>query len=113
MFKQWKKGQVWPSFVCCTADSQTDAGRHQLYNNNGSLVLFSSACLWLSRAPWDGESTDAAGEGDDRVAVAVERSIRVPGRVRTQALEDAGVEGHRGRGLLVCDSYKRSMALWT
>ena len=27
---------------CCTADSQTDAGRHRLYNN-GSLVLFSTA----------------------------------------------------------------------
>ena len=27
---------------CCTADSQTDTGRHQLYNN-GSLVLFSTA----------------------------------------------------------------------
>ena len=28
-----------PFIGCCTADSQTDAGRHQLYNN-GSLVLF-------------------------------------------------------------------------
>ena len=33
-----------PFFGCCTADSQTDAGRHQL-NNNGSLVLFSTACF--------------------------------------------------------------------
>ena len=37
--KQWKKEQVWPFFCCCTADSQTDTGRHQLYNN-GSLVIF-------------------------------------------------------------------------
>ena len=29
----------------CTADSQTVAGRHQLYNN-GWLVLFSTACLF-------------------------------------------------------------------
>ena len=28
---------------CCTADSQTYAGIHQLYNN-GMLLLFSSAC---------------------------------------------------------------------
>ena len=42
MFKQWKKEQVWPYFGYCTADSQTDAARHQLYNN-GSLVLFYTA----------------------------------------------------------------------
>ena len=29
-------------FVCCTADSHTDTGLHQLHNN-GSLVLFSIA----------------------------------------------------------------------
>ena len=40
--KQWNKEQVWPFFGCCSADSQTDAGRHQLYSN-GSLVLFSTA----------------------------------------------------------------------
>ena len=40
--KQWKKEPVWPFFGCCTADSRTDAGRHQL-NNNSSLVLFSTA----------------------------------------------------------------------
>ena len=40
--KQWKKEQVWPFFGCCTADSQTDAGKHQLYNN-GSLNFFSTA----------------------------------------------------------------------
>ena len=45
---QWKKEQVWPFFGCCTADSQTDAGRHQLYNN-GLLVLFFH-CLWISTA---------------------------------------------------------------
>jgi len=46
-----EKEQVWPFFGCCTADSQTDAGRHQLYNN-GSLVLFSIAWLlyvWLNK----------------------------------------------------------------
>ena len=37
------KKQVLPFFGCCTADSQTDAGRYQLFNN-GSLVLFSTAC---------------------------------------------------------------------
>ena len=42
MAKQWKKEQVWPFFDLCIADSQTDAGRYQLYNN-GSIVLFSSA----------------------------------------------------------------------
>ena len=42
----WKKEQVWPfCCCCCAADSQTDAGRHQLYNN-GPLVLFSTA--WLN-----------------------------------------------------------------
>ena len=41
--KQEKKEQVSPPFFgCCRADSQTDTGRHQLYNN-GSLVLFFSA----------------------------------------------------------------------
>ena len=40
--KQWKKEQVWPFFGCYTADSQTAADRHQLYNN-GSLVIFSIA----------------------------------------------------------------------
>ena len=35
------KKQVLPFFGCCTADSQTDAGRHQLFIN-GSLVLFIS-----------------------------------------------------------------------
>ena len=43
--KQWTKGQVWPYFGCCTADSQTDWGRNQLYNNC-SLFLFSNA--WLA-----------------------------------------------------------------
>ena len=33
---------AWPFFGYCTADSQTDAGIHQLYNN-GSHVLFSTA----------------------------------------------------------------------
>ena len=42
IIKQWKKEQVLPYFGCCTADSQTDAGRQQLYNN-GLLVLFSIA----------------------------------------------------------------------
>ena len=40
--KQWKKERVWPFFGYCTADSETDAGRHHLYNNS-SLVLFSTA----------------------------------------------------------------------
>ena len=75
-------------------------------------------CLWLSRgahctAPWDGESTAAAGERDDRVAVAVERPLGVPRRVGAQTLEDPRVDGHRSRGLLVINSYKRSMALRT
>ena len=30
--KQRKKEQVWPFSGCCKADSQTDAGRYQLYN---------------------------------------------------------------------------------
>ena len=49
IFKQLKKEQVWPFFGCCTADSQTDndASRHQLYNN-GQLVLFSNACIFLN-----------------------------------------------------------------
>ena len=38
LVEQWKKEQVWPILVVGTANSQTDAGRHQLY---GSLVLFS------------------------------------------------------------------------
>ena len=46
--KQWKKEQVWPFFGCCTADSQTEAGRYQLYNN-GSLVRFSTACFRPTR----------------------------------------------------------------
>ena len=33
---------------CCTADSQTDAGRHQLYNNNW-LVLFYSIARSLTK----------------------------------------------------------------
>ena len=37
--EQWTNEQVWPFFGCCTAGSQTDAGRHQLYNND-SLVFF-------------------------------------------------------------------------
>ena len=37
-----EKEQVWPFFGCCTAYSQTDTGRHQVYNND-SLVLFSTA----------------------------------------------------------------------
>ena len=37
--KQWKKKPVWPFFGCYSADSQTDAGIHQLYNN-GSLGVF-------------------------------------------------------------------------
>ena len=43
MTMQWKKEQVLAFFGCCTADSQTDTGRHQL-NNNGSLVIFYTAC---------------------------------------------------------------------
>ena len=43
IIKQWKKEPVWPFFCCYTADSLTDTGRHQLYNN-GSLILFSTAC---------------------------------------------------------------------
>ena len=35
-----EKAQVRPFYGCCTADSQTDTGRHQLYNNS-SLVHFS------------------------------------------------------------------------
>ena len=66
---------------------------------------FTNYNKWLSRAPWDGESTDAAGEGDDGVAVAVEGPLGVPGRVRAQTLEDAGVDGHRSRGLLVNNSH--------
>ena len=31
--------KAWPFFGCCTADSQTYGGRHQVYNN-GVLVLF-------------------------------------------------------------------------
>ena len=42
-----KKNKFDKFFGCCTADSQTDAGRHQLYDN-GSLVLFSTACFWVS-----------------------------------------------------------------
>ena len=38
-----KKEHILSFCSCCTADSQTDAGRHQLYNT-GSLVLFSTAC---------------------------------------------------------------------
>ena len=45
--KKWKKTSL-ASFGCCTADSQTDAGRHQLYNN-GSLVLFSTAWSFVNR----------------------------------------------------------------
>ena len=37
-----KKEHVWQFFGFCTADSQTDTGRHQLYND-GSLVIFSTA----------------------------------------------------------------------
>ena len=33
MYKQWKKEQVLPFIGGCTADSQTDTGRLQLYNN--------------------------------------------------------------------------------
>ena len=44
--KEWKNEQVWLFFGCWSADSQTDTGRHQLYNN-GSLVLFSTACTYL------------------------------------------------------------------
>ena len=39
-----EKNQFGHFCCCCTADSQTGAGRHQLYNN-GSLVLHSTACL--------------------------------------------------------------------
>ena len=53
--KQWKKEQVWPCFGCCTADSQTYTGRHQLYNND-SLVLFSIAWQLYRNA----EYTEAA-----------------------------------------------------
>ena len=47
--KQWNKEQVMPFFGCCTADSQTNKVRHQLYNN-GSLVLFSTVWSWLKAA---------------------------------------------------------------
>ena len=77
----------------CTALIGENSSRFTNYNK------------WLSRAPWDGESTDAAGEGDDGVAVAVEGPLGVPGRVRAQSLEDAGVDGHRSRGLLVNNSH--------
>ena len=46
IIKQWKIEQVWPYFSCCTADSQIDAGKHQLHNN-GSLFL-STACASYS-----------------------------------------------------------------
>ena len=52
------------------------------------------------RAPWDGESSAAAGERDDGVAVAVDGPLRVAGGVRAQSLEDARVHGQRRRGLL-------------
>ena len=32
IFKQWRKEHVWKFLGCCTADLQTDTGRHQLYN---------------------------------------------------------------------------------
>ena len=32
--KQWKKEQVWPFSGFCTADSQNDSGRQQLYSNS-------------------------------------------------------------------------------
>ena len=38
-----EKKQVRPFFGCCAADSQPDAGRYQMFNN-GSLVLFFTAC---------------------------------------------------------------------
>ena len=42
-----KNKQIWPLFGFCTADSQTDTGRHQLYIN-GLLVLYSTA--WYSHS---------------------------------------------------------------
>ena len=44
--RQWKTEQVWPCFGCCTSYSHTDAGSPQLYNN-GSLILFSTACFLI------------------------------------------------------------------
>ena len=71
-----KKEQFWPIFGCCTADSQTDTGRHQLYNN-GSHVLFSTAWKWsqikqklsifsnlVNGVPEGGERRDGGGRGD-------------------------------------------------
>ena len=65
--KHWKKEQVWPFFGYCTADSQTDA---QLYNN-GSLVLFSTACSSGKTDP------DFVWEGEERGELAVEIGSRL------------------------------------
>ena len=51
-----------PFFGCCTADSQTDVGRHQLYNN-GSLVLFSTP--WIrNNLKYQGEAVVEPVVGD-------------------------------------------------
>ena len=63
--------------------------------------------------PWDGESIDAAGEGDDGVTIAIERPLSVARGVGAQALVDPRVDGHRSRGLLVRNGQKRSMASQT
>ena len=55
--KPFFKPKLKPNFSqlnCHPADSQTDAGRHQLYNN-GSLVLF----------PLLGSQFSAVGDDDD------------------------------------------------
>ena len=57
--KQWKKEQICPFFACFTADSHTEAGRHQLYYKD-LLVLLSlttPALLPSLRAP-DGDTSD-------------------------------------------------------
>ena len=46
-YQALEKEQVGTFVGCCTADSQTDAGRYQLYNN-GSLVLFYTPFLLLT-----------------------------------------------------------------
>ena len=48
LVEQWKKEQVWPFLGCCTADTKTDVGRHQLFNN-GLLVFFHCLLMIASR----------------------------------------------------------------
>ena len=113
-WKQCKKEPVWPFFCCCTADLQTDSGRHQLYNNQRLACSFFHCCLILTGDADDGEDDGAhrrerrlgARERDQHglcIPVGLEGGGRRRGRLGSEGGGGGGGGGGEGVVLHVPD----------